>query len=158
MDLEPEVASQTPPASPRFAESSTRPPLVLLRDTERSLRLRTLSTLVPILPSKTATNLREASTIAETSLNQLAAIDLDAISDAELRPARIQMGLIFVGFGSLTVLLLLLYLTTLHPQLATADQLRSYWHQYVWFVSLGVAGMFMLGREAMRPAAKPRKP
>jgi hypothetical protein len=113
---------------------------------------------VPILPSKTATNLREASTIAETSLNQLAAIDLDAISDAELRPARIQMGLIFVGFGSLTVLLLLLYLTTLHPQLATADQLRSYWHQYVWFVSLGVAGMFMLGREAMRPAAKPRKP
>ena len=41
-------------------------------------------------------------------------------------------------------------LYTLHPELSTVEQIGKYWYEYIWFVSLGVAGMFILGREAMR--------
>jgi cytosine/uracil/thiamine/allantoin permease len=95
--------------------------------------------------------LQVASTVADESLKELAEIDLEEISDFELRPARIFIGLSFVGFGALIVLVLVLYLNTLHPELNTVGQIRQYWYQYIWFVSLGIAGMFLLGREAMRP-------
>lgn len=55
-----------------------------------------------------------------------------------------------MGFGALTLAILTLYLYSLHPELSTTEQVRNYWHQYICLVSLGVAGMFMLGREAMR--------
>ncbi|MGH8001418.1 MAG: hypothetical protein ACREPR_18845, partial [Brasilonema sp.] len=90
--------------------------------------------------------------LAEDSLQDLAEIDLDKISDWELQPARIRVGLSFVGFGALMIVVLLLYLNTLHPELSTVQQISKYWYQYVWFVCLGVAGMFVLGREAMRIA------
>ncbi|WP_219904706.1 hypothetical protein [Stenomitos frigidus] len=61
------------------------------------------------------------------------------------------MGLIFTGFGALAMVLLLLYLSALHPELSPVQQMSQYWYQYIWFVGLGVAGLFMLGREAMRP-------
>jgi hypothetical protein len=134
-----------------FAEPSTRKPLELLRDTERTLRLKTIATLVPILPNRALDNLQDASDLADESLEVLADIDVNTITDTELKPARIQMGLVFIGFGALMVLFLLLYLNTLHPELKPIEQIKIYWHQYVWFVSLGIAGMFMLGREAMRP-------
>jgi hypothetical protein len=149
MNFEPEV---TPNPTPKeFAEPTPRKPLVLLRDTETRLRHKTVETLAVILPESVATNLQAASTVADESLDELAEIDLAEISDLELRPSRILIGLTLVGVGALLILFLLLYLATLHPELSPVEQIRNYWYQYIWFVCLGVTGMFMLGREAMRP-------
>lgn len=130
--------------------SCDRSSLELLRDTEALLRRKTVETLVPILPRNLGTNLQKTSQIAENSLQQLAKINLEQITDDDLQSARIIIGLTFVGFGALTLAILTLYLYSLHPELSTTEQVRNYWHQYIWLVSLGVAGMFMLGREAMR--------
>jgi hypothetical protein len=156
MDMEPEVTPQPTVESPEFPEPAGRKPLELLRDTEGLLRRQTIETLTPVLPQPLATRLEAASTVAETSLQELAEIDLDEISDAELQPARIFMGLTFVGLGALLLLFLLLYLTTLRPELSPVEQIQQYWYQYIWFVCIGVAGMFMLGREAMRPQPEAR--
>lgn len=129
---------------------SDRSPVEILRDTEALLRRKTVATLVPILPQNLGTNLEKTSLVAENSLQQLAKIDLEQITDEDLQPARIIAGLTFIGFGALTLAILTLYLYSLHPELSTIEQVRNYWHQYIWLVSLGVAGMFMLGREAMR--------
>lgn len=155
MEFEPNASPKSTPRPAPFAEPPIRKPLVLLRDTERSLRRKTVETLTPILPEPLAINLGEASLVAEESLEQLAAIDLDEITDADLQPARIKMGLMFVGFGALAIVFLLLYFNTLHPELTPVQQVRHYWYQYIWFVSFGVAGMFVLGREAMRPPMEP---
>jgi hypothetical protein len=149
MDLKPQINPE--PEAPEFAEVPERKPLELLRNTESLLRHQTVAMLVPVLPSAVATRLQDTSDLADTSLNQLAEIDLDQISDQELQPARILMGLTFVGFGALLILWLLLYVNTLHPELSRVEQLRNYWYQYICFVCLGVTGMFLLGREAMRP-------
>lgn len=125
-------------------------PLVLLRDIEALVRDKTVGALVTVLPVQVATRLQETSEMAEESLNQLAEIELDEISDFELQPARIFVGLSFVGFGALAIVFLILYLYTLHPELSTLEQVGEYWYHYAWCVSLGVAGMFILGREAMR--------
>lgn len=137
-----------------FAEPE-RSPLVLLRDTERSLRLKTVDAIAPLLPEKMAVNLGEASIVADEALDELAIISLEDITDADLKPARIQMGLMFIGFGALAMAFLLLVLYTLHPEMSAAAQVHHFWHQYVWFVGLGIAGLFMLGREAMRPVELP---
>ncbi len=145
---------RSPAAPPVDTASRDRPdPLPLLarlREAERPLRQKTVSALVPVLPKSTAGAVQQASQFADRSLQELAGIDLEQISDRDLYPARILVGLTFVGGGALTVLFLLLYLTTLHPELSPVEQMQQYWYQYVWFVGLGVAGMFMLGREAMR--------
>ncbi|MCX7595676.1 MAG: hypothetical protein N2235_18340 [Fischerella sp.] len=152
MDFEGEVNVKNAARKITFAQPSiSRKPLELLRDTEALLRRPTVTTLVPILPPKLSNNLQVASSLAEESLKKLAEIDLEQISDWELRPARIRVGLSFVGFGALMIVLLLLYLNSLHPELTPVEQIGKYWYQYVWFVCLGVAGMFILGREAMRP-------
>jgi hypothetical protein len=127
--------------------------LELLRDTERSLRVKTVSTLAPILPTAAAMTLGEASQVADESLQMLAQIDLDEITDADLQPARIAIGLTFTGFGSLMMVFLWLYLSSLHPELGAIDQIGHHWYEYVWFVSLGVTGLAVLAREAMRPEA-----
>ncbi|MGJ5633270.1 hypothetical protein [Nostoc sp. CALU 1950] len=158
MDFESKANAPTPKDNIEFAQpTTTRKPLELLRDTEALLRRPTVATLSPILPPKLSNRFQATSSWADDSFKELAEIDLDTISDFELRPARILIGLSFVGFGALMILLLLLYLNTLHPQLNTVEQIRQYWYQYVWFVSLGVTGMFLLGREAMRPMPKRRK-
>ncbi len=126
-------------------------PLVLLRDTERSLRVKTVATLAPILPTAAAMTLGEASQMADEALQILADIDLDEITDEDLKPARIAIGLTFTGFGSLMMVFLLLYLSALQPELGAIDQIGHYWYEYVWFVSLGVTGLAVLAREAMRP-------
>ncbi len=133
---------------------SPRKPFKILRNTEALLRRPTVAALVPILPPKLSDNLQEASDIAEDSLEELAEIDLNNISDWELRPFRIRIGLSFVGFSSLMIIVLALFLTTLHPEMSPTQQIASYWGEYIWFVCLGVAGMFLLGREAMRPINK----
>jgi hypothetical protein len=150
MDLEPQQSSLPSPELD-FSEPPVKKPLEVLRDTERSLRLKTVSTLAPILPTEVGITLGEASQAADESLDVLAKIDLAEITDADLRSARISIGLLFVGFGSLMLLFLLLYLSSQHPDLSITTQIGHYWYEYIWFISLGVAGMAMLAREAMRP-------
>lgn len=152
MDFEPQTTRTAAPKVKFAPEPVPRKPLELLRDTEALLRRPTVGAIVPILSPKVARRVEAASSLAEDSLQDLAEIDLDKISDWELRPARIRVGLSFVGFGALMIVVLLLYLNTLHPELSTVQQIGKYWYQYVWFVCLGVAGMFVLGREAMRTA------
>jgi hypothetical protein len=157
MDFESKANAPTSTNNIEFDQQTTsRKPLQLLRDTEALLRRPTVATLSPILPPKLSNKIQATSSLADDSFKELAEIDLDTISDFELQPVRIRVGLSFVGFGALMILVLLLYLNTLHPELRTGEQIRQYWYQYVWFVSLGVAGMFMLGREAMRPMPKRR--
>jgi hypothetical protein len=38
----------------------------------------------------------------------------------------------------------------MHPELSPLGQIHEFWGLYVWFISLGVAGLTMLGREALR--------
>ncbi|MBC1236471.1 hypothetical protein VF14_14380 [Nostoc linckia z18] len=158
MDFESKAKTSTTTNNVDFAQpTTTRKSLELLRDTEALFRRPTVATLVPILPPKLSDRLQTASSLADDSFKELSEIDLDNISDLELRPARIFLGLSFIGFSALMILVLLLYLNTLHPELNAIEQIRQYWYEYVWFVSLGIAGMFMLGREAMRPIPKRRK-
>ncbi|QSJ20501.1 hypothetical protein JYQ62_18480 [Nostoc sp. UHCC 0702] len=158
MDFKSEATAPTATDQIEFAQPATvRKPLELLRNTEALLRRPTVATLTPILPPELRQKLQVASTLADNSLNELAEIDIEQISDFELRPARICVGLSFVGFAALMILVLLLYLHTLHAELSTVEQIRHFWYQYVWFVCLGVAGMFILGREAMRPIPKQPK-
>jgi hypothetical protein len=81
----------------------------------------------------------------------LSKIDRQSISDAELQPARIYIGLMFVGFSALSLMLVLLHSHTMYSGLTSVQQIQRYWEPYVTFVCMGVAGMMMLGREAMRP-------
>ncbi|MBE9051393.1 hypothetical protein IQ243_13380 [Nostocales cyanobacterium LEGE 11386] len=158
MDFESKATAPTVINNMEFAQPTTaRQPLELLRSTEALLRRPTVATLTLILPPKLSNKLQVASTVADDSFKELANINLEQISDFDLRPARICIGLSFVGFGALMILVLLLYLNTLHPTLNTIEQIRQYWYEYVWFVSLGVTGMFILGREAMRPVSKVKK-
>ncbi|OUL31319.1 hypothetical protein BV372_20375 [Nostoc sp. T09] len=157
MDFEGKATSTTATDNMELPSANTRKPLVLLRDTEALLRRPAVETLLPILPPKLSNKLQTASSLAEESLKELAEINLEEIGDFDLRPARIRVGLSFVGFGALMILILLLHLKTLNLQFSTVEQMQQFWYQYVWFVCLGVAGMFILGREAMRPIRKPRK-
>lgn len=81
----------------------------------------------------------------------LTKIDRQRITDLEMQPARIQTGLMFVGFSALLLMWLLLHSHTIHPGLTSVQQIQRYWEPYIAFVCMGVAGMMMLGREAMRP-------
>lgn len=158
MDFESKANASTPTENIEFAQpTTTRKPLELLRDTEALLRRPTVAKLSPILPPKLSNRFQATSSLADDSFKELAEIDLNTISDFELRPARILVGLSLVGFGALMILVLLLYLNTLHPKTSTVVQIRQYWYQYIWFVCLGITGMFILGREAMRPMPKRRK-
>jgi hypothetical protein len=155
MDLEGKANVTTATDNIRFAHPvPTFKPLVLLRDTEALLRRPTIAAIKPILPPRLSRKLQSASNLADDSLQNIAEIDLEQISDWELQPARIFIGLTFVGLGALMILLLLLYLNTLHPELNPVQQIRQYWYQYIWFVCLGIAGMFLVGREAMRPTGR----
>ena len=156
MDFEPKASDEQTPENVEFAEPKKRKPLEVLRDTEAFLRRPTVGAIVPIVSPELSKRIEEASFVAEDTLNELAEIDFEQISDWELRPARIRIGLSFVGFSALIIIVLLLYLTTLHPELNPVQQIGLYWHEYVWFVCLGVTGMFLLGREAMRPVEKPQ--
>jgi hypothetical protein len=151
MDFDPQPTTQTSAQKIEYAQPvNTRKPLELLRDAEALLRRPTVATLVPILPPKVGKKLQIASFVADDSWQELAQVDLEKISDYELQPARIKVGLSFVGFGALMIVVLLLYLNTLHSELSALEQMRKYWHQYIWFVSLGVTGLLILGRETMR--------
>jgi hypothetical protein len=157
MDFEGKATTTTATDKTQLPSTNARKPLELLRDTEASLRRPTVGTLIPILPPKLSNKLQTASSLAEESLKELAEINLEEIGDFDLRPARIRVGLSFVGFGALMLVILLLHLKTLNLQFNSVEQMQKFWYQYVWFVCLGVAGMFILGRETMRPIRKQRK-
>jgi len=149
-----DTTSATPLATLAQPPEPVIPPptrLARLRDREQPWRQKTIATLLPLLPPATAAKLRKTAELADESWQDLAAIDLDTLTDADFRPARIYVGLGFVGFGALMLTLLMLYYHSLRPDLILADQIRQYWYPYIFFVCFGVAGMFMLGREAMRP-------
>jgi len=151
MALKTDRTTCQPGVSPVDVTLSDAPkPLVLLRDTERSLRQTVLTAIVPVLPVPLCQHLGELSLLADSTLSELADIDLEQITAAELRSARILIGLTFVGIGALAIALLLLYLSTVQSQLSPLDQLRQSWYGYIAGVGLGVSGLFMLGREAMR--------
>ena len=151
MDFEPEIPVENEELEFAEPDYAPRQPFKILRNTEALLRRPTVAALVPILPQELKENLQEASEIAEDSLEELAEIDLNQINDWELRPFRIRIALSFVGFSSLIIIVLALFLTTLHPEMTPTQQIANYWSEYIWFLCLGVAGMFLLGREAMRP-------
>ncbi|WP_448570933.1 hypothetical protein, partial [Trichothermofontia sp.] len=106
---------------------------------------------LPLLPPAPAAKLRKGAELADAAWEDLAEIDLATLTDMDFRPARIYVGLGFVGFAALMLTLLMLYYHSLRPDLILVDQIRQYWYPYIFFVCFGVAGMFMLGREAMRP-------
>jgi hypothetical protein len=146
---EPNELSQ-PEILPGLIEQTGRSPLVMLRDTERSLRTKALETVTPVLPENLSEPLAAAAARADVTLNQLAAIDLKSITDDDLRPARIRVGLVWVGLGALMMVFLTLYLSTLHSNQSVAEQVYHYWHVYVGLLGVGITGLFMLGREILR--------
>ncbi|WP_339375209.1 hypothetical protein [Stenomitos frigidus] len=83
MEFEPKAAPQNLVRTAIFA-ATERTLLVWLRDTERSLRRKTLTAIVPLLPNPLALNLGETSLVDEEAMNQLAEIDLNAVDAADL--------------------------------------------------------------------------
>jgi len=132
--------------SPSFDQK----PLELLYGTEGFLRRRVVQTIYPFLSPEVGADLQDTSFLAEESLQELATINVEEISDRELQFPRILIGLTFVGFSALFVSFLLLYLSTTHPHLSLSQQIGHYWYQYIFSVCLGVTGLLLLGREAMR--------
>ena len=148
-------AGDRPPAPPISPPPESalvpRPPLVLLRDTERSLRVKVVAAIAPRLPDSLVEQFTDLSDIAEESLTELAAIDLKTITDADLQPARRQVGLLFLGFGTLATVFTLMVLCLVHPDRSMAAQVDQAWHLLLWVAGVGISGLFTLGREAMRP-------
>jgi hypothetical protein len=132
--------------SPTFDQK----PLEILYGTEGFLRRRIVKVIHPFLSTKVADDFQDTSWLAEESLQELATIDVEEIGDRELQPSRILIGLTFVGISALLVSFLLLYLSTTHSELSLRQQISSHWYQYIFSVCLGVTGMLLLGREAMR--------
>ena len=90
MDFEGKATA--PPATKdiEFVQPSRhRQPLTLLRQTQTALRRPIVATLTPILPLKLAQKLQVGSTLADSLWKELAEINLEQISDLELRSARI---------------------------------------------------------------------
>ncbi len=140
------TAKETDMGNTELENSASELWLVRLRDAEQILRGATVRTIEPLLPETIGEQLQDLSKQADAVLDDLAAIDPATINDRALRPARIVVGLTFVGLSALMIMFLLLYFGNMHPTLG-----KFSWHTYTWVVCLGVSGMFMLAREAMRP-------
>ena len=76
--------------------------------------------------------------------------DFQLLNHPQMRTPRIQVGLLFSGLGALGLMVLLLYIRAMHPEFDGSATLREYWGVYIGWVSLGVTGLIVLGREAMR--------
>jgi hypothetical protein len=149
------LESQSSTAELPAPNSPNHQPLVKLRNRERQWRYQVLQMVKPVLSAQLEASLNKASQVADTSLDELADVDLNQVTAQELRPARIRVGLLCVGFSSIALLGLLLYLSSLHSELSVPERMVFYWYEYISIVCLGVAGLFMLGREAMRPQPRP---
>jgi hypothetical protein len=162
MNFEPQPKSEGTPERLEFAEPPARESLELLQEAEPALpgldvtgsAAGSGATSVAGFGAGETPALRER---ALAFVSELAKIDRGAIGDEELQPARIQAGLTFIGFGGLGMVLLLVYISSLHPELSWMERVREYWYQYICFVCLGVAGMMMVGRESIRPPVRRRE-
>lgn len=148
MNLQPEATPPDIPSTLEFAEPSVPQTLELSQ-----VKLKQTPEVLPdLLLEPLERELEEAPSLGVIEFLQELNWDvIRSVSDRDLRPARIQVGLTFVGFGSLMLVFLLLYIYGVHPELRALEHIGSYWYPYIWFVSLGVSGLFMLGRESMRP-------
>ncbi|MBW4496148.1 MAG: hypothetical protein KME26_24365 [Oscillatoria princeps RMCB-10] len=160
MNFEPQPNSEVTPERLEFAEPPARESLELLQDAETALpELDVTGSAAGSGATVAGFGAGETPALLERAkafLSELAKIDRGAIGDEELQPARIQVGLTFIGFGGLAMVLLLVYISSLHPELSWMERVREYWYQYIWFVCLGVAGMMMVGRESIRPPVRRR--
>lgn len=157
----------TPPQVLEFAEPPPRESMELqlsMPPNSSAEEAEATSVSLPPMAIETAATVKQgglskivkaASKAASAYFSELAATELDHISDTELQPARIQVGLTFIGFSALALVLLLVYIISLHPDMSALERIRYYWYQYILFVSLGVTGMFMLARESIRPKSQP---
>lgn len=152
MDWQPERIPQTPPETLDFQEPLALPPLELmpLREGSLDLELPDDAKLPIALTDISAPTSQADAAELQISLIEQIKQELQDVGDEDLKPARIQMGLMFVGVSALLLMSLLLYITAMHPGLTVKQQMLRYWSEYVGFVGLGVAGLMMLGREAMR--------
>ncbi|HEY9748002.1 MAG TPA: hypothetical protein V6C63_04960 [Allocoleopsis sp.] len=145
MSLDSRPASSPSPKSWDFAEPPefAEPPLP-----------QTIDLLPPLEPTP------EPSTL-DISVEPPAAIAPDAAPEeptarpwlpttSELQPARLRVGLFFVGSGAISLGLLWLYIKWVCPEFGPVEQMTYFWQPYIWSVGLGVSGLFMLGREVMR--------
>lgn len=158
MDFEHQPTLPAEPETLEFAEPPIQETLELrLSDPDEALSLTAVEGLeLTVQPVPVSVTLQKNSTAAKAFLSELAKIDRKTISDQELVPARIQIGLTFVGFSALAMGLLLLHISSLHPGYSLVERLEAYWSQYIWFVCMGVAGMMMLGRESLRQPVRER--
>ncbi|WP_254563582.1 hypothetical protein [Oscillatoria sp. HE19RPO] len=152
MDWQPERISQTPPETLEFEEPETLLPLELMpvREGYLDLELPEDANLPIALADLSVSSSQADAAEAQIPLIEQIKRELEDVGDEDLKPARIQIGLLFVGVSALLLMSLLLYITAMHPGLTVKQQMLRYWSEYVGFVGLGVAGLMMLGREAMR--------
>ena len=101
-----------------LAPAFEQKPLEILYGTEGFLRRRVVQTIYPLLPPEVGADLQDTSLLAEESLQELAAIKVEEVSDQELQSPRILISLTFIGFSGLLISFLLLYLSTTHPHLS----------------------------------------
>ncbi|TAE58587.1 MAG: hypothetical protein EAZ76_15570 [Nostocales cyanobacterium] len=151
MQVEPQDQTSTSTDNLPFASiNQHRSNLELFRDIETNLRHPTVAIFHRFLSPALRQKLQNTSLYADEFFQTLAKIDIENINDWELYPARIYIGLTFVGFAALLILLLVLYINTFNPHLTYAEQVGKYWYQYILCVCLGVTGMFLIGREVIR--------
>ncbi|MBD2098033.1 hypothetical protein H6F90_23455 [Trichocoleus sp. FACHB-591] len=146
MSLESHPASASSPKSWDFAEPPefAEPPLPQTIDLLPPLELAPAPPSLEIAADSPAA-------IASEPINAEPTARLWSLPSAtELQPARLRVGLFFVGSGATSLALLWLYIKWVCPEFGPAEQMTYYWQPYIWFVGLGVAGLFMLGREVMR--------
>ncbi|HIK27268.1 MAG: hypothetical protein N3E45_05985 [Oscillatoriaceae bacterium SKW80] len=157
----------TTPQIPEFAQPPSRESMELrlsipleskaeeAEATEASLPSMAIETVETAKQGRLSAIVKAASKAASAYFTELAETEFARISDTELQPARIQIGLTFIGFSALALVFLLVYIISLHPDMSALERVRYYWYQYILFVSLGVTGMFMLARESIRPKSQP---
>lgn len=152
MDWQPEQIPENTPETLEFAEPEALLRLELMPVRQISLDLEVLedgNLPVAIGDISVPSSQADAAEIQMPLMEQIKQ-ELQDVGDEDLEPARIQVGLLFVGVSALLLMSLLLYITAMHPGLTVKQQMLRYWSEYVGFVGLGVAGLMMLGRSAMR--------
>ena len=141
MSLESQPASSPTPESWDFIEplEFAEPPLP-----------QTIDLLPPLEPAAELPSLEIAAELPAAIAGEAADRSWRLPTTTELQPARLRMGLFFVGSGAISLTLLWLYIKWVCPEFGPAEQMTYYWQPYLYFVGMGVAGLFMLGREVMR--------
>jgi len=157
--------NELPPQNlPEFAEPPTKekldlqlnipPALDLVEQQSPELEIGNSTEYIKNKPVLGVRFLLGISTAASQFFAEAVKIDRDSITDLEMKPARIYTGLTFTGFSALGLVLLMFYISRFHPEFAKTEWVKYFWYQYILLVSLGVAGMSMLGREALRQSIK----